>query len=236
MSKKKVGGYIEHWFDQNIDQETRTIYMGSITKSQDDWESGVDNFMAEYFIKGMHILNSISDKPITVIMNNPGGDWYHGMAIYDAIETSRSHVTILVYGHAMSMGSIILQAADHRVMMPNSRFMIHFGYDGRYGHTKIFEKWADESKRINREMENIYLERLREKDAEMGQGYIETTINTIIKNNRQFEIPNKRTQYTISKEDFIEDCRIVLQDMLNYDTILTPQDTVALGWADEIFS
>jgi ATP-dependent protease ClpP protease subunit len=32
-----------------------------------------------------------------------------------------------------------------------------------------------------------------------------------------------------------EDIRVVLKELLNFDTILTPDETVALGLADEIF-
>ena len=46
------------------------------------------------------------------------------MAIFDAIKICRSHVTILVYGQAESMSSIILQAADKRIMMPNSTLYV----------------------------------------------------------------------------------------------------------------
>ena len=95
--------------------------------------------MAERAIKALHILDSTAptgDKPITVIMNNPGGDEYHGMAIYDAIKSCKNHVTIVVFGMAMSMGSIILQAADKRVMSANSRVMIHYGTWGINDHPK----------------------------------------------------------------------------------------------------
>ena len=146
---------IDRWFDYNLDVDNRTLYMGSVGKDIEGSESGVDNSMAEFFIKGLHVLESKGDKPITIIMNNPGGDWYHGMAIYDAINNSKCYCTIKVYGHAMSMGSIILQSGHHRIMMPNSRFMIHYGYDGRYGHSKIFEKWGEECKRLNMDMEKI---------------------------------------------------------------------------------
>lgn len=236
MAKKKTRGTIDNWFDLNLDEETRTIYMGSVSSDYEGNESGVDTFMAEFFIKGMHILNLTSNQPITIIMNNPGGDWYHGMAIFDAIQTSSSYCTILVYGHAMSMGSIILQAADHRVMMPNSRFMIHFGTDGKYSHSKIFEKWADEGKRINYDMENIYIQSLMKKDEDMGGNYIEGKLNEIMKVTRRFEMPSKRSDYVIDKTDEVESLRIIIKDMLNFDTILTPDQTIALGFADEIYA
>ena len=235
MAKKKTRDYIDNWFDLNVDEETRTLYMGSIGKDYEDNETGVDSFMAEFFVKGMHILNSTSDEPISIIMNNIGGDWYHGMAIFDAIQTSRSVCTIYVYGHAMSMGSIILQAADHRVMMPNSRFMIHFGTDGKYSHSKIFEKWADEGKRINHDMETIYIDALIKKDQEMGGNYIEAKLNEVMNFTRRFEMPTKRPQYVIDRKDMVESLRLIIKDMLNFDTILTPDQTVELGFADEIY-
>ena len=45
-------------------------------------------------------------------MHSVGGNWNDGMAIFDAIELCQSYVTIIVYGQAESMSSIILQAAD----------------------------------------------------------------------------------------------------------------------------
>ena len=232
MARKKIRGYIDNWFDLNVDEETRTIYMGSVSKDYNDNETGVDNFMAEFFIKGMHILNSTSTQPITIIMNNPGGDWYHGMAIFDAIQTSRSHCTIIAHGYAMSMGSIIMQSADSRIMMPHSRFMIHYGTDGGGNHAKISEKWADEGKRICHAMENIYIQRMLEKELEMGKGYLEATINKIIDEVTKFQMSKNIKPFKIDNDD---DLRIALQYMLNFDTILTPQQTIDLGWADEIY-
>lgn len=233
---------IDRWFDLNLDVDNRTLFMGSMGYDYEGGgESGVDNFMAEYFIKGMHVLNSKNDKPITIIMNNPGGDWYHGMAIYDTIKHSKSHCTIKVYGHAMSMGSIILQAADVRIMMPNSRFMIHYGYNGSYGHAKIFERWADEGKRLTLDMENIYLDRIMEKEKKTNTNFIARTFEGIMTKVKQFEHPLTKEgeiKYTFSKKMDIrrEEYRKVMKELLNFDTILTPEETISLGLADEIYS
>jgi ATP-dependent Clp endopeptidase proteolytic subunit ClpP len=240
MSKKhKDNDSGWEWFDHNLDLASRTIYMGSLGYSYEGGESGVDHLMSEYFIKGMHLLESRkSDDEIRILMNNPGGDWYHGMAIYDAIRNSKCHCTIKVYGHAMSMGSIILQAADHRIMMPNSRFMIHYGYNGLSGHTKIFEKWAEEGKKINYTMENIYLESIMEKEDYEGNGYIAKVLSDIINRQRSFEIPKaQEVKYSFSKNSSKkrEEIRMVLKEMLNFDTILTARETVNLGLADEVF-
>jgi len=136
--------------------------MGSAFVGEDGDDSGVDAIMAERVIKALCLLDQ-TDAPIIIIMNNPGGDWYHGMAIYDAIKACKSHVTIKVLGMAMSMGAVILQAADTRVMSPNARFMMHYGTMGMFPtHSKIFDKWSEENKRLNSEMEQIFLKKIRE--------------------------------------------------------------------------
>lgn len=155
---------ITYFQDYNVHIPTRTIYVGS-KYSDYEGESGTDSYMAALVIKNLHILDNTkdSDKPITIIMNNPGGDWYSGRAIMDAIETCRNYVTIICYGYCMSMGSVILQAADERIMAPNTRMMIHYGENGYVGHSLNLDKAAEENKRINGEMIDIYLEKIREK-------------------------------------------------------------------------
>ncbi len=141
----------------------RLIYMGSERYDINDGESGTDGSMAEHMIKNLNILESMSEEPITIIMNNIGGDEYHGFAIYDAIKACKSHITVKVFGHAMSMGSIILQAADTRLISETSRQMIHYGTWNFSGHAKTTQKWAEEGKKIDGWMENMYLQRIKEK-------------------------------------------------------------------------
>jgi ATP-dependent Clp protease, protease subunit len=186
---------VDKLYDYDLYIPSRTIYMGSVESSISEGESGVEAVMAERVVKALHLLDQ-KDEPITIIMNNPGGDWYHGMAIFDAIKACQSHITIKVYGMAMSMGAVILQAADKRIMMPNARFMLHYGYMGWEGHSKTFDKWADENKLLNKNMENMFLEKIQE----------------------------LKPAFTLKQ----------LQDMLDHDTILSADETVALGLADEV--
>lgn len=90
-------------------------------------EPGMDYRMAANFIKNMAFLNTRSKDPILIHQSSIGGDWNYGMAIYDTIAQSASHVTIVAYAHARSMSSITLQAADLRVLMPNADFLVHHG-------------------------------------------------------------------------------------------------------------
>lgn len=163
MSNKKDD--IDQFMDNGIYLPTRTIYMGSSYYLEDD-ESGVDFDMAERVIKAIHILDNQNNdakqgnSPITILMNNVGGDIYHGLAIYDAIANCKNHVTVKVYGHAMSMGSWILQAADQRIMSKNSKIMIHYGYSSASTNARNFMKWSKEYDILTKMMEDVFLEKM----------------------------------------------------------------------------
>ncbi len=158
-SRHTVRESIDRFFDYDIHVESRTIYLGTVGIDEDGADNGVDACLAERAVKALWMLGT-SKKPINIILNNIGGDWYHGMAIYDAIKACQCQVKIQVYGSAMSMGSVILQAAHRRIMHPHSTLMVHDGYDGMGWVTpKTFEAWALESKRLRRKMYDIYAER-----------------------------------------------------------------------------
>jgi ATP-dependent Clp endopeptidase proteolytic subunit ClpP len=163
MSKKINRDDVDKLYDYDLHIPSRTLYMGSVTVDVDQGESGTDAHMAERIMKGLHILDNAApagDQPITIIMNNPGGDEYDGFAIYDAIKACKNHVTIIVYGKAMSMGGIILQAADKRIMSPNSRFMMHYGQFGISANAKDVYQWVEDNKKIDTLMEDIFLEKM----------------------------------------------------------------------------
>lgn len=177
MSKRHTRDDIDKFHDYSVYIPTRTIYVGSVN-CDDDGESGVDSAMADRLLKNLSILEAMSAEPITIIMNNPGGDWYHGIAIYDAVKNSKCHITMKILGHAMSMGAIILQAADERIISPNSRFMIHYGYMGMdSNHPKIFQKWSDESKKLDKDMERLLLARIHEKHPTFPLGKLQKMLN-----------------------------------------------------------
>lgn len=77
--------------------------------------------------------------PIEIIFNSPGGSVIDGMALYDYIRqcSNAGHkITTSCIGYAASMGGILLQAGDHRVMGDQSYILIHevsFGAGGKIG-------------------------------------------------------------------------------------------------------
>jgi ATP-dependent protease ClpP protease subunit len=112
--------------DYNIDIENREIYLHSYISDSSD-EAGVDYRSAIIFEKNLRYLNSISLEPIVVNMHLPGGDWQDCLGIYDHIKASKSKVIIIAFAKVESSSTVLLQAADLRILSPNTNFLIHYG-------------------------------------------------------------------------------------------------------------
>lgn len=163
MSKRVNRDDIDKLHDYGIYIPIRTIYMGSEEYDLEKGESGTDGLMAERIIKNLMVLEGMNKEPITIVMNNVGGDVQHGIAIFDAIQACKSHITIRVFGNACSMGSVILQSADERIMAPNAVQMIHYGSSSIEDHNKTVLKHVEEIKRGDVWMEKMYLNKIQEK-------------------------------------------------------------------------
>ena len=73
------------------------------------------------------------ETDLHVTLNSPGGYVVDGLALHDFLLNIPNHVTITCFGQASSMGSIILQAGDSRVMGRNALVLIHEPSFGSYG-------------------------------------------------------------------------------------------------------
>lgn len=163
-NKKLERDDVEHFMDNELYIPTRTIWIGPINVTDHETNS----IMAERAIKNLHILDSINDDPIEILMLNFGGEVTAGMAIYDAIMLCRCHVTIKVFGCANSMGSIILQAADKRLLAPNAEVMIHMGETSyASNHPANIKAQHEAAERYDKWMIEMYLEKMKDKDPDM---------------------------------------------------------------------
>lgn len=192
MSKRINRDDIDKLYDYGIYIPTKTL----ITVGDSDEE------VASNMMKGLHVLDTIRpDEPLTIELNNCGGDEYHGMAIFDSIRACRSKVIIIGKGNVHSMGSVIFQAADERVMSENAKQLIHYGtplHADPELHAKSQYSWTEECKKFSEWMENMYLEKIHEKHPE----------------------------FKLKK----------LQEMLNFDKVLSAKESVELGLADRILN
>ena len=147
-----------HNFSLNVD--TREIFLNSHIADCEE-ESGVDWRMATKFNKNIRLLTTgiRAEQPILIHMHTVGGNWEDGLAIYDIIKScTNTHITIIAYAHARSMSSIIFQAADTRIFMPNSIWLMHMGDMGFDGQAQSFEAEAEWAKKDHDRMLDIYVE------------------------------------------------------------------------------
>lgn len=104
----------------------------------------VDMELAEKVIQQLVLLDHAdSSRPITVLVNCPGGEVFSGFAIFDMLRFITAPVATVVTGFAASMGSIIAIAPPkgRRHALPNAKFLIHqplmSGYQGRAADVEI---------------------------------------------------------------------------------------------------
>ena len=144
----------EQFFEHGLDVDSRTMYLG------DDCGGGeIDERVAAQAIKAIHIFNKSPDKPFHVYLNTLGGCQFNGFAIYDMLKTSPCQVNAYVLGAAMSMGSIILQAADKRFIYPNATIMIHNGSMSVNDNVQTLINWSAFLERSLKTMYDIFAER-----------------------------------------------------------------------------
>lgn len=109
------------------------------------------------------------DKPIYMYINSPGGIVTEGLAIYDTMQFITCPVYTIVMGQACSMGSFLAMAGQkgHRMVLPNSRTMIHrvsSGTRGTSGSVYVQElefednrRHFEESKKVNQRLTELYV-------------------------------------------------------------------------------
>ena len=137
----------------NIYLPTRTIFLtGEINETT-----------YEETIKNLHALDT-EPETVTIYLNSEGGEVDSGFALYNAIKAMKSLVRCIVWGQASSIASIILQACDERILLPNTYVMIHAGKDGTMDAPRDIQKqWAKFSDVQMKWMEDIYLEKIKTK-------------------------------------------------------------------------
>jgi len=149
---------LNHLHDYNIDPLNREIYLHSFINS-DNNEDGVDYRVAIVFEKNMRYLNLLSNDPILIHMHLPGGVWGDCMGIYDTMKLSKSKTIIIAYGSVESASSIILQAADLRILMPNTNVLIHYGSISVDNDHKAALSWVQWSEKETKKMLDIFTDK-----------------------------------------------------------------------------
>lgn len=116
-----------------------------------EWEvSAVDFIQA---------LAAVVGPAITVRVNSPGGDYFEGMAIYNALIDHPAQVEVRVDALAASAASFIAMAGNRVVMNRQARMMIHDAHGIVAGNAADMVSMADVLDAISDDMAAIYAAR-----------------------------------------------------------------------------
>jgi len=96
---------------------------------------GVDQKLAERVSMQLLYLDHVSNEPIKVIVNSPGGHVESGDTIHDLISYIASPVAMIGTGWVASIATHIFLSvpAERRFCLPNTRFLIHQPSGGARG-------------------------------------------------------------------------------------------------------
>lgn len=114
-------------------------------------------------IHGWHNLDK--DSSWHIYLNSPGGYLVEGLHLFDDLVSyskrggGTHHITITARGMAASMGSILLQAADERVVGKYSHILIHQLSGGSIGSIGDMRDAMERYELWNEQIIDIYLER-----------------------------------------------------------------------------
>lgn len=81
-------------------------------------------------------------RKIDVRINSKGGDVFSGIAIYNALKTSKADITIYVDGVAASIAGVIALCGKPLYMSPYAKLMLHSVSGGTWGNASALRRMA----------------------------------------------------------------------------------------------
>lgn len=104
-------------------------------------------------------LKEAGDRPVTLEINSPGGDYFEGVAIYNVLRGHSQPVTAQVLGIAASAASIITMGAHRIEMARNAQIMIHNAWAVTAGGAEEMEAAAELLRNVNAASADVYARR-----------------------------------------------------------------------------
>lgn len=143
--------------DENDEQETRNeagsdAFMQKMLRTRTILLSGeINKSLAERVVRQLLLLEDMSEEPVRVFIDSPGGDADAGFAILDMMRFVKPPVITIGMGLVASAGALILLAApkEQRMGLPNSHYLIHQPLSGMRGVATDIEIHAREIERMH---------------------------------------------------------------------------------------
>jgi len=134
---------------------------GRMLKTRNILISGeINKELAEKTIRQLLLMEGMSDDPIRVFIDSPGGDADAGYAIFDMIRFINPEIWTIGMGLVASAAAIIQLAApkERRVGLPNSHYLIHQPLSGIRGVATDIEIHAKELEKLREKINRLIAE------------------------------------------------------------------------------
>ena len=120
----------------------------------------VNTALAERVSAQLLALSAAGPEPIKVLLHSPGGHVEAGDTIHDVIRCIAPAVHIVASGWVASAGALIYVGAplEHRVALPNTRFMLHQPLGGAGGPASDVEIEARQIMLMRERLNRIFAE------------------------------------------------------------------------------
>lgn len=120
--------------------------------------SAVDDNVANVICAQMlHLESEDPEKPITLIIQSPGGWVSAGLAIHDVMQYVKCPVHTIVMGMAASMGAFLLAAGKkgERIALANAEIMIHQPSGGAQGMASDMVIQVEQIKKLKKKLNEL---------------------------------------------------------------------------------
>jgi ATP-dependent protease ClpP protease subunit len=104
-------------------------------------------------------LRAIGDQDVVVEINSPGGDFFEGVAIYNALRQHPHKVTVRILGLAASAASVIAMAGDEIEIGKTGFLMVHNAWVVALGNRHDLIEAAETMAPFDDAMATVYSDR-----------------------------------------------------------------------------
>jgi ATP-dependent Clp protease protease subunit len=104
-------------------------------------------------------LRQAGERPVSLLINSPGGDYFQGLSIFNLLVNYSAPVTVRVMAIAASAASIIAMAGTRVEMMRGAEMMIHNAWAVAAGDNRVMTEAAEFLLRIDAAIAAIYASR-----------------------------------------------------------------------------
>jgi ATP-dependent protease ClpP protease subunit len=119
----------------------------------------IDGWGGDWGVSAMdvvNLLNAYEGDVLNVRLNSPGGDFFEGVAILNALQRHPATVHVYVDGLAASAASVIAMAGDKRVMGLGAQLMVHEASTIAMGTAADMLKTAEMLEQTNDDIAALY--------------------------------------------------------------------------------